>query len=488
MCVNCIRTIVDITEGIPKQATIHYCKSCGRYLQPPAHWLACDFESRELLALCLKKLKGLGKVRLIDAGFIWTEPHSRRIKVKLTIQKEVFAATILQQTFEVEFIVGYQQCPDCMRVMAQNTWKAMVQIRQKVDHQRTFFYLEQLILRHNAHVDTINIKEVKGGLDFHFAQRSHAIKMVEFLANVVPTRSKSSERLISTDIHNNTSNYKFTYSVEIVPICKDDLIPLPRKLANSLGNISPLVLCSKVGSSIQIIDFRTLQTADISSQVYWRTPGITCVSSIRDLKEFYVMDVELLGPRNGRFALADVTIQKMADVGRNDDVLIVRSHLGNILNFGDTVLGYDLTTANVNNDNFANIPTEDLPSVVLVKKSYGDRRRKRRNRNWKLKQLSKEEGELVAKKQEQEKLEADFEQFMRDLEEDPDYRQNINLYKTGAATAAQTGDSGAMDEEGDDDDDEYPDIPLEELLEDLNLNGSSKNPNDPFDDGEEMME
>ena len=29
------------------------------------------------------------QVRLIDAGFIWTEPHSKRIKVKLTIQKEV---------------------------------------------------------------------------------------------------------------------------------------------------------------------------------------------------------------------------------------------------------------------------------------------------------------------------------------------------------------------------------------------------------------
>ena len=28
-------------------------------------------------------------MRLVDAGFVWTEPHSKRIKVKLTIQKEV---------------------------------------------------------------------------------------------------------------------------------------------------------------------------------------------------------------------------------------------------------------------------------------------------------------------------------------------------------------------------------------------------------------
>lgn len=30
------------------------------------------------------------QVRLIDAGFLWTEPHSKRIKIKLTIQKEVW--------------------------------------------------------------------------------------------------------------------------------------------------------------------------------------------------------------------------------------------------------------------------------------------------------------------------------------------------------------------------------------------------------------
>jgi nonsense-mediated mRNA decay protein 3 len=52
--------------------------------------VSCSLESRELLAICLKRLKGLSKVHLVDAGFVWTEPHSKRIKVKLTIQKEVY--------------------------------------------------------------------------------------------------------------------------------------------------------------------------------------------------------------------------------------------------------------------------------------------------------------------------------------------------------------------------------------------------------------
>jgi len=50
-------------------------------------------------------VKGLKRVKMIDAGFIWTEPHSRRLKVKITVQKDVAGGTLLQQTFVVEFVV-----------------------------------------------------------------------------------------------------------------------------------------------------------------------------------------------------------------------------------------------------------------------------------------------------------------------------------------------------------------------------------------------
>ena len=75
-------------------------------MRPP--WTQCELESSELLALCLKQIKGLKRVKLIDASFIWTEPHSRRIKIKVTVQKEVHTNTMLQQAFQVEFIVQNQ--------------------------------------------------------------------------------------------------------------------------------------------------------------------------------------------------------------------------------------------------------------------------------------------------------------------------------------------------------------------------------------------
>src|SRR5690606_14944595 len=122
------------------------------------------------LALCLKRLRGLSKVRIIDASFIWTEPHSKRVKVKITIQSEAFQNTILQQSFEVEYVVTYTQCADCAKSYTAHTWRACVQVRQKVPHKRTFLYLEQLIIKHKAHLETTNIKEAKDGLDFFYSQ------------------------------------------------------------------------------------------------------------------------------------------------------------------------------------------------------------------------------------------------------------------------------------------------------------------------------
>jgi nonsense-mediated mRNA decay protein 3 len=92
-CVNCLRNSVDITASIPKQSTISFCRNCDRWLAPPQAWLIAELESRELLAICLRKLKGLKEVRLVDAGFVWTEPHSKRLRVKLTVQKEVGRAS-----------------------------------------------------------------------------------------------------------------------------------------------------------------------------------------------------------------------------------------------------------------------------------------------------------------------------------------------------------------------------------------------------------
>ncbi|KAJ1328792.1 hypothetical protein BSLG_010016 [Batrachochytrium salamandrivorans] len=488
MCIDCIRSTVDITDGIPKQATVHFCKGCDRYLQPPNIWVTAELESRELLALCLRKLKGLSKVRLVDAGFMWTEPHSRRIKVKLTIQKEVFAATILQQIFVVEYIVAGQYCEECTRVDAQLTWKA-------VAHKRTFLWLEQFILKHNAHKDTSNIKEFRDGLDFYYSQRSHALKMVEFLTSVVPLKSKSSEQLISTDTHTGTSDYKFTYSVEIVPICKDDLVCLTHKMARTLSEISPLALCTRVSNMITFTDpltgklrfiNRSPLDAEMRAPQFWEASFPTLCES-KDLIEFYVIDVQVES-QIGKYQIATVEVARSNDLSRT---YIVRTHLGYILNAGDHAKGYILANANFNNDNFDHLMNSSrrglVPDVVLVRKSYPNARRKQRVRGWKLKGMVKEEEQEGGgrTKADKTRAEIDYEMFLRDVEEDPELRDMMNLYKA-PVQKKHTDDISMMDSEEEPEED-FPEIDVDGLLDDMENMNIEDTPNaDVVDEDEDI--
>jgi nonsense-mediated mRNA decay protein 3 len=345
-------------------------------------------------------------------------------------------------------------------------------------------YLEQLILKNGAHKDTLNIKEVKDGLDFYYAHRNQAEKMLDFLCSVIPCRYTKSSTLISQDTHSGTKSYKFSFSVEITPICKDDLVALPIKLARQMGNISPLAICHRVGTAVNVMDPQTLQTAEIPTGTYWRSP-FKSLADVTELKEFIVMDIDPVGKSNGRYHLAEATVARASDLGSNDITYFTRTHLGAILHVGDSVLGYHLTDTNFNDPNFDAIEANStysgtIPDVVLIKKFYA-RKKKPKNRAWRLRRMAREhEEEALAagsgaaqsrkQEQEQERLEADFEMFLRDVEEDQELRSTLDLYKNRNRPQQSGGDQ--MDEDSDSDD-EVPKINMDELLDDfdeLNMN------------------
>ena len=58
------------------------------------------------------------------------------------------------------------------------------------------------------------------GVDFFFSKRSHAQRFLDFLQGVVPLRYRTDKQLVSHNEQNASYNYKYTFSVEIVPICK----------------------------------------------------------------------------------------------------------------------------------------------------------------------------------------------------------------------------------------------------------------------------
>lgn len=469
-CITCLKSQVDVTEGIPKEVIIHQCRGCMRWSRPS--WVTADLESRELLALCLKKINNLNRVKLIDANWVWTEPHSRRLKLKLTVQKEVLSKIIMQQSFVVTFVVRNQQCDACQSSFANQSWRAVVQVRQRVDHKRTFFFLEQLVLKHRAHEKTTNIESHPDGVDFFFSERNHALRFVDFLQESVPMKVKTAKKLISADNHSNTHNYKFTFAVEIAPVCKDDLVVLPIKLARMLGNISCLCLIQSVTSSIHIIDPLTTQVAEIDSEKYWRYP-FQALRSIKAMSDFTVLDsnpmaIPFSGGRAIRSSrktrLADLEVVRDADFGVNDTRLRTVSHLGMILHVGDSARGYDLTSAVFNDADLVPLVQSgvSMPDVVLVKKLF-PRRIQKRARNWKLKKLEGVEQTGPIRKADVSKEEQDYEHFLDELEEDKELRSQINLYKDESKVLKQVEESDDMEE----DDLGAPAVELHELLDDL---------------------
>jgi len=102
--------------------------------------------------------------------------------------------------------------------------------------------------------------------------------------------------------------------------------------------------------------------------------------------------------------------------------------------------------------------------VILVKKHYGQRK-KRNVRNWKLKRMAREESDMKPRKQDMDRDEIDYEQFLQDLEADSDLRTGVNLYHDRNVAQAQ---AAAMDTDDDDDhDDDGLAVPMDQLIDEL---------------------
>ena len=237
MCPDCMRKNITIGEGIQSNAPIIYCKTCGRYQISNSQWANYQLESPEVMSLCLKKISGLKGIKVIDAHFLWTEPHSKRIRISLTIEKEEFHGTILRQTLVLSFFIQYAQCPNCCELATpRDHWKANVQLRQKSMDHRTVFWAEQQILSHRTHNECCAIERKKAGLDFQFNDKSSAERFISFLKSILPLEVLSSGKVAGEDKQCGTFDTRYTYSAKIPAINRQDLILLSPQLFEASGN------------------------------------------------------------------------------------------------------------------------------------------------------------------------------------------------------------------------------------------------------------
>lgn len=187
------------------------------------HWGRHRMESTSLMSVCLKKITGLQKpgTKIIEAKWIWTEPHSMRLKIFLEIERAVMDNKVkVRQKLEVEFVIKNKQCMDCIREATDHSWGALIQLRQHVGHKKSFYQLEQLLGEANMHNLMINIEVVREGLDFYFKSKSQSDKVMEFIANHMPCKIKQSKKLVSRDLQSNVSKFEYTIHMEVIPLCK----------------------------------------------------------------------------------------------------------------------------------------------------------------------------------------------------------------------------------------------------------------------------
>ncbi len=408
MCVQCLKDEIDLFKDMHagSQPHIKYCKGCDRYAnphdKPNLKFRAAEWESRELVSLCLKSLQADRKY-VVDAHFLYTEPHSKRVKLRLTLERnmEEFRNAKMQQTGEVEFIIDYMQCATCKRSYTPHTWSSVVQIRQYNTYsietsRRTFGNLASILVKRTSTASggqsaAKGQKTLKTGggtansegarfdvglfvqtniqddrCDFFFKSRTHAGHFVDFLKkHFVCAPVKNSKHLVSADTKNAHYNYKFTKMVEIAPIVKYDLCVIEEKLFKQLRKshkiASSVVLCTGTAAHLNF----WCPISNVAFYLHeWRS--IKVISGRVALKEFTVMDsrVETVqrtrkveGTSGDAGEVGKVNVEEMwLDVARTSDLgttpdgnLVCDSRLLSVGgNFGtdvsDCVWGYDLRT------------------------------------------------------------------------------------------------------------------------------------------------
>lgn len=333
-------------------------------------------ESPALLSVILKKIPGLSKFKLIDARFLWTEPHSKRIKVRVVVQAEALDKVQVQQKVDIEFVVQSRQCMECIRASTTLTWRAMVQIRQRINTKRTMYFLEQKIVANHMHKQIIDTEPSPEGLDLYFSDKSHAQHFVNFVQATFPTKVTTSKKLVSADWKSNIMNFQYTSVVEIVPFARTDLVVIPRSVVP--GRRQSLMLVSKLSSVLHLVDPLTLEHVELPPKNYWRQPFNPLVTAEHAVR-FVVLDIEILGQhgvteaeKNTEGLLAEAEVAKESDFGVNDRTYRVITHLGHVLHEGDTVLGYDLSTLTLDESAFEGLSYEP-PDVILIKKVYAEK-------------------------------------------------------------------------------------------------------------------
>ena len=281
-CEACFRKSLNIKTSIPTEFEIIFCRQCPRFLRPP--YVKISRDSTDMMNLCLSRIKSYDKkVKIIDSNFIYTEPHSKIIKIKITLEKEI-EKNIITQNLIIEFKEKWLLCRDCQKNQTPHIWTSCVQIRQRVPHKKTMLYLEQIILHNKMQKSALDFKETNDGFDFFFTTRRAGEIFSNWLATVVPSKITYTKKYVSL------STSTFTYLVDVANVAKYDLFILDKESCTKLGGIGPLLVCTRLSSRTIFIDPRTFNYLYLDGNTFFKYKFKSFCNS-NQLTEFLILDV-----------------------------------------------------------------------------------------------------------------------------------------------------------------------------------------------------
>lgn len=300
-------------ERYPKILSFCRCPLCERVLTSEVskqeRWEGLDWESEQLLAFLLRRVKsallgkravsaieglsralGDGKLSLDDARFVWTEPHSRRVKLEVVVG-HAGEGGASKHKCELEFYEERRRCKTCLgesstrgRKMGSGggDFNSKVQVRVKgAGGKRTLRSLEDALKQLGGAATAA--RRHAAGFDVEFASRQHAAKFLSDLrrSGRAPLRvEQPTKKLVTHDEHTNAADWQRTTLVWVPPIDKHDIV---------VSGSSTFALVVGVRNTIRVVDLVTRNERDVTAEQYFKDPS-EAVMSTTDLVDFEVLD------------------------------------------------------------------------------------------------------------------------------------------------------------------------------------------------------
>ncbi len=136
MCLPCLRLeVAHETRGSldSVEREVVQCPKCMQWKRDSvsAVYFPAEWESLELLTHLARRVRRLKELSVVDARFVWTEPHSKRIRVHVVYEHIVLDRTKVQQTVELEFRIRDKLCRNCGKLSAKAGWESTVQVGRR---------------------------------------------------------------------------------------------------------------------------------------------------------------------------------------------------------------------------------------------------------------------------------------------------------------------------------------------------------------------